>query len=107
MILPGIGISSGTRFGGSGAQGAHQCPDAGATDILAGGEQTAYQVASRMAWNIDCARWEDFPIPQKWFATGEALAHLLHLERTEDQGKRRKGRHSSRCSRAREGCDVS
>jgi hypothetical protein len=34
-----------------------------------------------MTWDIDCARWEDFPIPQKWFATGEALAHLLHLER--------------------------
>jgi glyoxylase-like metal-dependent hydrolase (beta-lactamase superfamily II) len=43
--------------------------------------QTAYQTASHMTWDIDCARWEDFPIPQKWFATGEALAHLLHLER--------------------------
>ena len=63
------------------------------TDILAGGEQTAYQVASRMTWNIDCARWEDFPVPQKWFATGEALSHLLHLERTgRIQGKRREGK---------------
>ena len=50
-------------------------------DILGREEQTAYQAASRMTWDIDCARWEDFPIPQKWFATGEALAHLLHLER--------------------------
>ena len=33
-------------------------------------------------WRIACARWEDFPVHQKWFATGEALAHLLHLERT-------------------------
>ncbi len=48
--------------------------------ILGGEEQTAYQVASQMTWDIDCARWEDFPIPQQWFATGEALAHLLHLE---------------------------
>lgn len=63
------------------------------TDILARGEQTAYQVASRMTWNIDCARWEDFPVPQKWFATGEALSHLLHLERTgRIQGKRREGK---------------
>ena len=63
------------------------------TDILAGEEQTAYQVASRMTWNIDCPRWEDFPIPQKWFATGEALSHLLHLERTgRIQGKRREGK---------------
>jgi len=50
--------------------------------ILGRGEQTAYQVASRMTWDIDCARWEDFPVPQKWFATGEALSHLLHLEHT-------------------------
>jgi glyoxylase-like metal-dependent hydrolase (beta-lactamase superfamily II) len=63
------------------------------TDILAGGKQTAYQVASRMTWNIDCACWEDFPVPQKWFATGEALSHLLHLERTgRIQGKRREGK---------------
>jgi glyoxylase-like metal-dependent hydrolase (beta-lactamase superfamily II) len=50
--------------------------------LLGGEEQTAYQVASQMTWDIDCARWEDFPVPQKWFATGEALAHLLHLEHT-------------------------
>ena len=71
----------------------HQARMQEATDILAGGEQTAYQVASRMTWNIDCPRWEDFPIPQKWFATGEALSHLLHLERTgRIQGKRREGK---------------
>jgi glyoxylase-like metal-dependent hydrolase (beta-lactamase superfamily II) len=51
-------------------------------DILGRGSQTAYQVASRMTWSISYAHWEDFPVPQKWFATGEALAHLLHLERT-------------------------
>lgn len=50
-------------------------------DILSRGAQTAYQVASQMTWSIDCAGWEDFPVPQKWFATGEALAHLLYLER--------------------------
>lgn len=50
--------------------------------ILARGEQTAYQVASRMRWEIRCPRWEEFPVPQQWFATGEALAHLVHLERT-------------------------
>ncbi len=50
--------------------------------ILERGKQTAYQVASQMTWKIACNRWEDFPVPQKWFATGEALAHLLHLEYT-------------------------
>lgn len=48
--------------------------------ILKKGEQTAYQVASQMTWDIDCARWEDFPLPQQWFAGGEALAHLQYLQ---------------------------
>ena len=47
--------------------------------ILAGGAMTAYQVASRMTWDMTCA-WEQFPPPQKFFATGEALAHLRYLE---------------------------
>lgn len=41
---------------------------------------SAYEVASRMSWDIDCASWELFPVAQKWFATGEALAHLRYLE---------------------------
>jgi len=49
--------------------------------ILGRGAQTAYQVASRMTWDLSYSRWDDFPIPQQWFATGEALAHLLYLER--------------------------
>ena len=50
-------------------------------DILSRGAQTAYQVASRMTWDMSYARWADFPVPQQWFATGEALAHLLILLR--------------------------
>lgn len=49
--------------------------------ILRRGSQTAYEVASQMEWDIACDSWESFPIPQKWFATGEALAHLRYLER--------------------------
>lgn len=48
--------------------------------ILKNGTQNAYQVASQMTWDIDCDEWEDFPIPQKWFASGEALAHLQFLQ---------------------------
>ncbi len=48
--------------------------------ILKQGKQTAYEVASRMTWDIDCERWEDFPLPQQWFAGGEALAHLQYLQ---------------------------
>jgi glyoxylase-like metal-dependent hydrolase (beta-lactamase superfamily II) len=51
-----------------------------ALSILGKGEQSAYQVASQMTWDIDCEVWEDFPLPQKWFAAGEALAHLQYLQ---------------------------
>jgi len=42
---------------------------------------SAYEAASRMAWDIEADSWEDFPVAQKWFATGEALSHLRYLER--------------------------
>ena len=34
-----------------------------------------------MTWDLDCDSWEEFPRAQKWFATGEAIAHLRYLER--------------------------
>jgi glyoxylase-like metal-dependent hydrolase (beta-lactamase superfamily II) len=48
--------------------------------ILEKNTMNAYQVASRMTWDIDCDSWEDFPLPQQWFASGEALAHLQYLD---------------------------
>jgi glyoxylase-like metal-dependent hydrolase (beta-lactamase superfamily II) len=48
--------------------------------ILKDGFMSAYEVASYMSWDIDCERWDQFPVAQKWFATGEALAHLRYLE---------------------------
>ena len=48
--------------------------------ILDNGTMSAYKVASQMTWDIDCERWDQFPVAQKWFATGEALAHLRYLE---------------------------
>jgi glyoxylase-like metal-dependent hydrolase (beta-lactamase superfamily II) len=47
--------------------------------ILGGATMTAYEVASRMSWDIRYERWDDFPTAQKWFATGEAIAHLQYL----------------------------
>ena len=32
-----------------------------------------------MTWSIRCKGWDDFPVPQKWFAVGEAVAHLEYL----------------------------
>ncbi len=45
------------------------------------GEATAYQVASMMRWDVPYRSWSEFPLSQKYFALGEALAHLIHLER--------------------------
>ncbi|MBW2091011.1 MAG: MBL fold metallo-hydrolase [Deltaproteobacteria bacterium] len=48
--------------------------------ILETGDKNAYQVASKMTWDISYKTWEEFPVSQKWFATGEAIAHLVFLE---------------------------
>jgi glyoxylase-like metal-dependent hydrolase (beta-lactamase superfamily II) len=55
-------------------------------------QMNAYQIASHMKWDINAKCWEDFPLAQKWFAVGEAIAHLNHLTdheqlvKTKEQG---------------------
>ena len=56
----------------------HRCDEI--MRILEAGAMSAYDVASHMTWDIKCDTWEAFPIAQKWFATGEAIAHLRYLE---------------------------
>jgi glyoxylase-like metal-dependent hydrolase (beta-lactamase superfamily II) len=51
------------------------------------GPGSAFEVASHMTWDLVAASWDAFPLMQKWFATGEALAHLHFLE-TEGKLKR-------------------
>jgi glyoxylase-like metal-dependent hydrolase (beta-lactamase superfamily II) len=48
--------------------------------ILDGGGRNAYDTAGEMTWQIVARSWDDFPIMQRWFATGEAIAHLRYLE---------------------------
>jgi glyoxylase-like metal-dependent hydrolase (beta-lactamase superfamily II) len=48
--------------------------------ILEGGAKNAYDTAAEMTWDIVAETWEDFPLMQRWFATGEAIAHLRYLE---------------------------
>ena len=48
--------------------------------ILQKGSMSAFEVAAHMSWDIDCEHWDQFPVAQKWFATGEAIAHLRYLE---------------------------
>ena len=40
---------------------------------------TAAEVASKIMWDIKINSWDEFPLEQKLFATGEALSHLTHL----------------------------
>jgi glyoxylase-like metal-dependent hydrolase (beta-lactamase superfamily II) len=47
--------------------------------ILGNAPKTAYTIATEMSWDISCESWEEFPILQKWFATGETIAHLKYL----------------------------
>jgi glyoxylase-like metal-dependent hydrolase (beta-lactamase superfamily II) len=55
--------------------------------ILKAGDKNAYQVASQMTWDIPYDSWDRFPVLQRWFATGETMAHLKYLE---EMGKIRK-----------------
>jgi len=49
-------------------------------DILNRRPKNAYQVATKMTWDLPYASWEDVPESQKWFAMGETIAHLRYLE---------------------------
>ncbi|HEA70172.1 MAG TPA: MBL fold metallo-hydrolase [Desulfobacterales bacterium] len=51
--------------------------------ILSKRSETPFQVASGMTWDIKYDSWKEFPVSQKWFATGEAIAHLRYLEEKE------------------------
>lgn len=48
-------------------------------NILQKGPKNAYETAMWMTWDISCKSWDEFPPQQKWFATGEAAAHLIYL----------------------------
>lgn len=43
------------------------------------GKSTVRSVTKQMHWDISSRNWDEFPKSQKWFAAGEAHAHLEHL----------------------------
>lgn len=57
----------------------HRQREAEILDLLADHAADAFQLASRMSWDLGLC-WQDFPVFQRWFATGETLAHLKYLE---------------------------
>jgi glyoxylase-like metal-dependent hydrolase (beta-lactamase superfamily II) len=48
--------------------------------ILNDGEANAFQIASKMTWDLNYDTWEEVPFYPKWFAFSEALSHLRYLE---------------------------
>jgi glyoxylase-like metal-dependent hydrolase (beta-lactamase superfamily II) len=44
------------------------------------GEATGYQVAREVKWRVRYNTWEEYPPAERFFAMGEALAHLRRLE---------------------------
>ena len=62
-------------------------------NILDRGPTIAFETAARMTWDIKADGWENFPIAQQWFATGEALAHLRYLEEAGDIRREWNGNH--------------
>lgn len=44
--------------------------------------QTVRTVSSRISWRIKADGWDHFPRGQKWFASGETMAHLDYLVHT-------------------------
>lgn len=44
------------------------------------GKISTRDVAKKLNWDIRAKNWNDFPQSQKWFATGEASAHLIYLK---------------------------
>lgn len=42
-------------------------------------EYTIKELSSMITWKIKADNWNEFPKPQKWFATGETMSHAEHL----------------------------
>ncbi|MGA1872957.1 MAG: MBL fold metallo-hydrolase [Thermoplasmatota archaeon] len=57
-------------------------------DIIGDGETDAFSIASLMTWDMTYESFDDFPVMQKWFALGEAIAHLRYLETDGRIGRR-------------------
>lgn len=52
-------------------------------DAMTGDEAwTVRNISANISWRIPMKGWDNFPASQKWFATGETMAHLHHLVHT-------------------------
>lgn len=42
-------------------------------------DYTIRDISKNISWKIRANSWDDFPKPQKWFATGETMSHMDYL----------------------------
>ena len=81
LVLPGHrGIFKNCKERIQELKGHHQNRLGEIVSILEKGKMNAFRVASKMSWDIVSDSWDLFPVSQKWFATGEAIAHLKYLK---------------------------
>lgn len=57
----------------------HKARLAEVEQIIADRYCSSADIAAGMTWDLRIEKWLDFPKAQKWFSTGEAMAHLEHL----------------------------
>jgi glyoxylase-like metal-dependent hydrolase (beta-lactamase superfamily II) len=50
-------------------------------DIIGYDSMDAFSIAAEMTWDMTYKNFDEFPIMQKWFALGEAIAHIRYLEK--------------------------
>jgi len=55
------------------------------------GPLTGYEIAKRIRWRTRYTSWSEYPAPEKFFAMGEALAHLKRLESMDIIARKRRG----------------
>lgn len=72
---------------------AHERRLAEILELLRAGERSAYRIARSVRWRVKYSSWDDFPPAERFFAMGETLSHLRHLERrglarSYEEGKR-------------------
>lgn len=70
----------------------HQVRSNEVLGILHEKPRDAYQIASKMVWNLKNISWNQFPPQQKLFATWEVLAHLKYLEKLGEVTKKNYGK---------------
>ena len=56
--------------------------------VVSQGKQTAYQIGSKLTWDVSYDSWNDFPVMLRLLAVNETMSHLRYLENRKQLRKR-------------------